>query len=197
MVHTYGLVHDDRPVDDDDLRRGQPTVHKVFGEAMGVCGDALLTDAFANLRRSSTPLQTPARGDCAARAAPARRGWFWVRSRTSPPRRHHRAGARGALKKTGCLLRRRSRRCSAVHHRTSWLESSVLAAILRWLQARRPARWTGSTEALLAGSDKASDLPTLVGLLGPVGCRALIEDETNKALALLDLEQPDEGVWRR
>ena len=54
---------------------------------------------------------------------------------------------------------------------------------------------TGSTEALgkPVGSDEARDLPTLVGLLGPVGCRALIEDETNKALALLDLEQPDEA----
>lgn len=50
-IHTYSLVHDDLPaMDDDDLRRGRPTNHKVYGEAMAIlAGDALLTDAFALL----------------------------------------------------------------------------------------------------------------------------------------------------
>jgi len=48
MIHTYSLIHDDLPcMDDDDLRRGKPTNHKVFGEATAVlAGDALLTNAF-------------------------------------------------------------------------------------------------------------------------------------------------------
>jgi geranylgeranyl diphosphate synthase type II len=48
MIHTYSLVHDDLPcMDDDDLRRGRPTNHKVFGEAIAtLAGDGLLTDAF-------------------------------------------------------------------------------------------------------------------------------------------------------
>ncbi len=47
-IHTYSLVHDDLPaMDDDDLRRGKPTSHKMFGEAMAIlAGDALLTRAF-------------------------------------------------------------------------------------------------------------------------------------------------------
>ena len=51
LLHTYSLVHDDLPaMDDDDLRRGRPTCHKVFGEAIGIlCGDALLTESFAVL----------------------------------------------------------------------------------------------------------------------------------------------------
>jgi len=51
MVHTYSLVHDDLPcMDDDDLRRGRATCHKVFGEAMAVLvGDTLLTEAFSVL----------------------------------------------------------------------------------------------------------------------------------------------------
>ncbi len=51
MVHTYSLIHDDLPcMDDDDLRRGKPTSHVVFGEAIAVlAGDALLTEAFALL----------------------------------------------------------------------------------------------------------------------------------------------------
>lgn len=50
-IHTYSLVHDDLPaMDDDDLRRGRPTCHKVFGQAMAIlAGDALLTEAFALL----------------------------------------------------------------------------------------------------------------------------------------------------
>ncbi len=48
MVHTFSLIHDDLPcMDDDDFRRGRPTNHKVFGEAMAVlAGDALLVQAF-------------------------------------------------------------------------------------------------------------------------------------------------------
>ncbi|HMG34664.1 MAG TPA: farnesyl diphosphate synthase [Blastocatellia bacterium] len=48
MIHTYSLIHDDLPaMDNDDLRRGRPTCHKVFGEAMAIlAGDALLTQAF-------------------------------------------------------------------------------------------------------------------------------------------------------
>lgn len=48
MIHTYSLIHDDLPsMDNDDLRRGKPTNHKVFGEAMAIlAGDALLNKAF-------------------------------------------------------------------------------------------------------------------------------------------------------
>lgn len=63
LLHTYSLVHDDLPaMDDDDLRRGRPTCHKVFGEAIGIlCGDALLTEAFAVLTDAkSTPRHTTA-----------------------------------------------------------------------------------------------------------------------------------------
>ncbi len=48
MIHTYSLIHDDLPaMDNDDFRRGKPTNHKVFGEAIAIlAGDALLTEAF-------------------------------------------------------------------------------------------------------------------------------------------------------
>jgi len=51
LIHTYSLIHDDLPsMDNDDLRRGKPTNHKVFGEAMAIlAGDALLTEAFLML----------------------------------------------------------------------------------------------------------------------------------------------------
>ena len=69
MVHTYSLIHDDLPcMDDDDLRRGRPTCHKVYGEAGALlAGDALLTDAFNVLLSSPYPARV--RPNLAAAAA--------------------------------------------------------------------------------------------------------------------------------
>ncbi len=63
LIHTYSLVHDDLPaMDDDDLRRGMPTSHKVFGEAMAIlAGDALLTLAFGLLAENFRDGRDPAR----------------------------------------------------------------------------------------------------------------------------------------
>jgi geranylgeranyl diphosphate synthase, type II len=60
-IHTYSLIHDDLPsMDDDDLRRGKPTNHKVFGEGIAVlAGDALLTEAFALVAKSQPPKRYP------------------------------------------------------------------------------------------------------------------------------------------
>jgi len=57
MIHAYSLIHDDLPaMDDDDLRRGQPTCHKQFGEALAIlAGDALLTLAFQVLAEGYPP----------------------------------------------------------------------------------------------------------------------------------------------
>ena len=57
MLHTYSLIHDDLPcMDDDDLRRGRPTCHKVFGETNAVlAGDALQAAAFSSVLRAECP----------------------------------------------------------------------------------------------------------------------------------------------
>lgn len=54
LIHTYSLIHDDLPLmDDDDIRRGKPTNHKVFGEAIALlAGDGLLTEAFRLMSRT-------------------------------------------------------------------------------------------------------------------------------------------------
>ena len=59
MIHTYSLIHDDLPaMDDDDLRRGKPTNHKVFGEAMAIlAGDGLLTKAFEAAAANASDLK--------------------------------------------------------------------------------------------------------------------------------------------
>jgi geranylgeranyl diphosphate synthase type II len=62
VLHTYSLVHDDLPcMDDDDLRRGRPTCHKVYGEGMAVLtGDALLTEAFLMVAQTRPAKRYPA-----------------------------------------------------------------------------------------------------------------------------------------
>ena len=65
MLHTYSLIHDDLPcMDNDDLRRGKPTNHVVFGECTAVlAGDALQAEAFGTILRSELP--DKAKADCA------------------------------------------------------------------------------------------------------------------------------------
>jgi farnesyl diphosphate synthase len=77
MLHAYSLVHDDLPaMDDDDLRRGKPTVHKAFDEATAIlAGDALQTQAFQVLAEEDTHSDSAVRVElvrCLARAAGAR-----------------------------------------------------------------------------------------------------------------------------
>jgi geranylgeranyl diphosphate synthase, type II len=75
LIHTYSLIHDDLPaMDDDDLRRGMPTSHKKYGEAVAIlAGDALLTHAFLVLSRypageESAPLRSRIAGEIAEAA---------------------------------------------------------------------------------------------------------------------------------
>ena len=62
MIHAYSLIHDDLPaLDDDDLRRGKPTAHKIFGDGMALlAGDALLTEAFHLLSSPESRRSVPA-----------------------------------------------------------------------------------------------------------------------------------------
>ena len=63
MLHTYSLIHDDLPaLDNDDLRRGKPTCHKVFGEALAIlAGDALQTQAYEVLAKLKCPAEARVR----------------------------------------------------------------------------------------------------------------------------------------
>src|ERR1700723_3779203 len=63
MLHTYSLIHDDLPaLDNDDLRRGRPTCHKVFGDAIAIlAGDALQTLAYETLARLECPAESRVR----------------------------------------------------------------------------------------------------------------------------------------
>ena len=125
MIHAYSLIHDDLPaMDDDDLRRGLPTCHKQFGEALAIlAGDALLTMAFQVLAEGYPP--RTAAGCCRELARGAGAGGMvggqvedlaWERGGEETPARGHRSSAGEAprtlevlenihARKTGALFR--------------------------------------------------------------------------------------------
>ena len=109
-IHTYSLIHDDLPcMDNDDMRRGRPTSHKVYGEAPALlAGDALLNYAFELMLSADRPAD-PARRIAAAREIAEAAGMFGmiggqmadITDKTDTPERL----AEMCRKKTGALIR--------------------------------------------------------------------------------------------
>jgi len=85
FIHTYSLIHDDLPaLDNDDLRRGKPTSHKKFGEAIAIlAGDGLLTLAFETI--GASPVAAEPSPGCTRRTEGARFTSPWRRHRHSRP----------------------------------------------------------------------------------------------------------------
>ena len=108
MIHAYSLIHDDLPaMDDDDLRRGRPTCHKVYGEAVAIlAGDALQSLAFEIVARDLRPAEVAAR--CAALLAHAAGPCALVGGQADDldPDRAATAGALESIhaRKTGAML---------------------------------------------------------------------------------------------
>jgi geranylgeranyl diphosphate synthase type II len=109
MIHTYSLIHDDLPaMDDDDLRRGLPTCHKQFGEALAIlAGDALLTLAFGVLAEGYPPATAAA---CCRELARAAGAAGMVGGQVEDLAWEHKGGTLEALShlhglKTGALFR--------------------------------------------------------------------------------------------
>src|SRR5439155_981284 len=110
MIHTYSLVHDDLPaMDDDHLRRGQPTSHKVWGEGLAILvGDALLTEAFrvmAGARGVPPARALDAVAEVGGAAEPLRALAAYVVARASEAGAERRQAARGRSR-AGAHLRR-------------------------------------------------------------------------------------------
>lgn len=111
MLHCYSLVHDDLPaMDDDDLRRGQPTVHRRFDEATAIlAGDALLTQAFAVVADPEVHADPQVRCELVARLAKASGARGMVGGQMLDLLAEHReldiaAITRLQRMKTGCLI---------------------------------------------------------------------------------------------
>ncbi len=200
MVHCYSLIHDDLPaMDDSDLRRGRPTVHKEFDEATAIlAGDGLLTEAFAVLADPRTHPDAAVRVDLVAALAAAAGGAGMVGGQMidlSPERSQ--LDLEGITKlqrlKTGALI---TFACEAgtILGRAPKAARTALIAYARDLGLAFQIvddllDADGSEEELgkPTGQDKALGKATFVGQLGLEGARDKAIEMINRACARLDL----------
>jgi len=188
MVHAYSLVHDDMPcMDDDDLRRGRPTVHKAFDEATALlAGDALQTQAFITLAQAAT-IAPATRLALVAELAKASGSLGMAGGQAIDLQNVGQAMSRDALEtmhrmKTGALLRasvRMGALCGEVAGDAMVSLDRYAAAIgLAFQVVDDILDVTADTATLgkTAGKDAAHDKPTYVSLLGLEAARQLAAD---------------------
>lgn len=192
MLHTYSLIHDDLPcMDNDDLRRGKPTNHKVFGESTAVlAGDALQAEAFGTILRS--PLAVEARAKCAEILAGAAGidgicgGQFMD---LSAEERSFSAEELSALqgRKTGALLAAACMMGAAAagsDEATLDIAGQYGAQLGAAFQIRDDMLDVLSTEAELGkpiGSDEREGKTTFMSLYGEAECERMVGKITNVA----------------
>ena len=198
MVHTYSLIHDDLPcMDDDDLRRGRPTNHRVYGEALAVlAGDALLTAAFETVlgKGKLRPEQKMAAGLALAKAAGA---GGMVGGQALDIAAEGRSVSRWDVenlqkRKTGALLEASvelgciaadadAEMCRALK---VYAQKLGLAFQVRddMLDVMGDEKTLGKT----TGSDRANEKTTFVTLLGIEACSELVDSLTQAAVEALE-----------
>ena len=195
-IHTYSLIHDDLPcMDNDDLRRGRPTSHKVYGEAPALlAGDALLNYAFELMLSADRPAD-PARRIAAAREIAEAAGMFGmiggqmadITDKTDTPERL----AEMCRKKTGALIRGAVRAgCAAAGG-----NDAAMAALtaygegigLAFQMVDDVLDVIGDSAALgkNVGSDAKEQKNTYATLFGVEGCSARAKTVTDGAIAAL------------
>lgn len=207
MVHTYSLIHDDLPaMDNDELRRGRPTNHVVYGEATAIlAGDALLTAAFEHLTRAKLPADQIVEGvRCLSHAAGSA---GMAGGQALDMAGEGRALDREELEllqslKTGALISAAAELgCIAAGgtEEQRRLVSAYAQALGRAFQVRDDMLdVTSSPEELgkPVGSDRANEKSTFVTALGLEGCSALVEELTRQAVkAIRGFEDPGFHIW--
>jgi geranylgeranyl diphosphate synthase type II len=208
LLHTYSLIHDDLPcMDNDDLRRGKPTNHKVFGEWQAVlAGDALQAEAFRVILRCPG-LSDRARGEAAAILAEAAGlsgicGGQYLdlagEGRVLPEAviREMYAKKTGALFQAACALGC----CAAGAEDRLEAAAAYGAALGLSFQLRDDLLDLDSTEEELGkpiGSDDRNGKSTLVAVLGREAAEALLLSSSREAEAILETHFGGDGflVW--
>lgn len=194
MIHTYSLIHDDLPcMDDDDLRRGKPTNHKVYGEAMAVlAGDALLTTAFKQLTQADFPAEARIKAvevlsDCAGELGMVGGQVLDIQSEERQCTRQEvidiQSRKTGALIKAACVLGVLAGQGSGaqIEAAAGFAEHLGLAFQIRddMLDVIGDANQLGKATGMDAGKN------TFVQLYGLEQCDALVKEHTNQAMTQL------------
>lgn len=207
MVHTYSLIHDDLPaMDDDDLRRGRPTNHVVYGEATAIlAGDGLLTAAFGQLAGADLPAERVAAATACLAAAAGPAGMVGGQAldmagegrslelRELELLQSLKTGALiAAAAELGCIAaggspeqREKVRRYAQALGRAFQVRDDMLDVISSREELGKPV-----------GSDRANEKNTFVSALGLEGCAALVDRLTQEAVEALEgFAAPEFHLW--
>lgn len=197
MVHTYSLIHDDLPaMDDDQLRRGRPTNHVVYGEATAIlAGDGLLTAAFGQLAAAELPARQIVEAVRCLSEAAGPEGM--VGGQALDMAGEGRAMTRSELEqlqslKTGALIAAAAQLgCIAAGGSQEQLGQvkRYAQALGRAFQVRDDMLDVTSSDEELGkpvGSDRVNEKNTFVTALGLAGCQQLMEQLTQEAVDALD-----------
>lgn len=198
MIHCYSLIHDDLPaMDDDDLRRGRPTVHKAYDEATAIlAGDALLTHAFAVLAEPACHAEPEVRIRLVAELAAGSGVGGMVGGQMRDIE-----GEQGGFSetdiatmqsmKTGALIRAAVRMGAIL----GGADPRALSALTAYAEAAGRAFQladdildvTATPEAMgkATGKDAALGKQTVVARLGLDGARAMLAETVNEAISAL------------
>ena len=207
MVHTYSLIHDDLPaMDNDDLRRGRPTNHVVYGEATAIlAGDGLLTAAFGQIAKADLPSDRIVDAvQCLALNAGAD---GMVGGQVLDMAGEGRALTHQELEqlqclKTGALISAAAElgciAAGGTQEQREKLHEYAMAIGLAF-QIRDDMLDVISTDQELGkpvGSDKDNEKTTFVTLLGLEECARLVEELTQRAVdSLTGFEHPEFHIW--
>ena len=208
MIHAYSLIHDDLPcMDNDDLRRGKPTSHKMFGEGIAVlAGDALLTEAFAVLA-AAKPLARYNASDLVAELALAAGSRGLIAGQVADLAAEGRKPSEPALyfihaAKTGMLLRASLKlgamSAGGIKTQVAALDRFGFALGLAFqiqddiLDATQSAKKLGKT----AGKDAAAGKMTFPALFGLEKSRLLAGQWTSEAIDSLKTFGPRGATLR-
>ena len=207
MVHTYSLIHDDLPaMDDDQLRRGRPTNHVVYGEATAIlAGDGLLTAAFGQLAAAELPARQIVEAVRCLSEAAGPEGM--VGGQALDMAGEGRGLTTGELRqlqslKTGALICAAAELgCIAAGGTRGQREKlrRYAQALGQAFQIRDDMLDVVSTEQELGkpiGSDLSKEKSTFVTALGLEGCARQVERLTQEAISALEgLEHPEFHIW--
>ncbi len=200
MIHTYSLIHDDLPAMDDDLlRRGRPTAHRVFGEGMAIlAGDALLTEAFRVMAGAREvdgrgPPRTVAAIEIVAAAAGMR---GMVGGQVSDLAQEGHAAALAAVRaihrrKTGALMEAAVRVGALVGGAPVRVGASLgrygrcFGLAFQIADDLRDARATTTETGKVARRDRARGKATYPAVLGIAAAEAALRREITRAVAAL------------
>lgn len=195
MVHCYSLVHDDLPcMDDDDFRRGRPTVHRVYGEATALlAGDALLTLAFEVLASTGGARTQPLVHELASAIGAAGMAGGQAQE-LLPEGRLDRDGLLAVHSgKTGALIRAAVRMGAVVAGAD---EASSEMARLTTFAENLGLAFQVTDDLLDLPKDAAAGRTTLATLLGESGARHMADEVTAAAVGALESLGPRGAMLR-